>query len=95
MHQAMKTWGSGSTAPCILNLGTRMRWVANSKSSHCTHGERAPSTQWIGEWVGSRAVWMQWQIENIPALAKNCSPAVPAHSLVTILTDLCYTCLQP
>jgi len=27
-HHAMKTyWGSGGTAPCILGLGTRWRWV--------------------------------------------------------------------
>jgi hypothetical protein len=27
-HHAMKTyWGSGGTAPCILDLGTRCRWM--------------------------------------------------------------------
>jgi len=33
MHHAMKTWGSEDKAPCILNLGTRWRWVVNSTSS--------------------------------------------------------------
>jgi hypothetical protein len=29
-------------------------WSA-SRPSHFTHGERAPGTHWIGDWVGPRA----------------------------------------
>jgi hypothetical protein len=55
-HHAMKTyWGSGGTAPCILDLGTRWGWSAACPSCF-TPRERAPSTHWIGSWVGPRAI---------------------------------------
>jgi hypothetical protein len=44
-------WRYDST---ILDLGTRWRWSA-SRPDRFTPGEIAPSTDWIGGWVGSRA----------------------------------------
>jgi len=38
-------WGSGGTAPCIPDLGTRCRWVVSF-----TPRERAPGT-WLAVYV--------------------------------------------
>jgi hypothetical protein len=46
-------WGSGGIAPHILRPGGE--WSA-SRLGRFTPGERAPSTHWIGGWVGPRAV---------------------------------------
>jgi hypothetical protein len=48
-------WGSGGTAPHILDLSTRWRWVVSFTPRPLTHKERAPGTDWIGSWVGPRA----------------------------------------
>jgi len=33
LNHALKThWGGGGTAPCILDLGTRWRWVVRAVS---------------------------------------------------------------
>jgi hypothetical protein len=56
-HHAMKTyWGSGGIASRILDLGTRWRWVVSFTPRPLTPRERAPGTNWIGGWVGPRAV---------------------------------------
>jgi len=56
----MKTyWGSGGTAPCILDLGTRWRWVVSFTPWLLYPRERAPGTQWIVVWVGPRAMITQ------------------------------------
>jgi hypothetical protein len=48
----MKTfWGSGGTAPRIIDLGTMWRWVVSF--THCPLYPH--DTQWIGGWVGPRA----------------------------------------
>jgi hypothetical protein len=47
-------WGSGGKVPRILDLGTRCEWSA-SRPGGFTPRERAPSTHWIGGWVGPRA----------------------------------------
>jgi hypothetical protein len=41
--------GSGNTAPRILELGSRWRWVVSFTP------RRIPGTQWIGRWLYSRA----------------------------------------
>jgi hypothetical protein len=43
-------WGSGGIPPHIFNLGTRCR-----RAVSFTPRDRAPSTQWIGDWVCLRA----------------------------------------
>jgi hypothetical protein len=42
-------------APRILDLGTRWRWVVSFTPRPLYPRERAPSTHWIGGWVGPRA----------------------------------------
>jgi hypothetical protein len=54
-HHAMKTyWGSGDTAPHILDHGPR--WKCASRPGRFDPRERAPATHWIEGWVGPRAV---------------------------------------
>jgi len=49
-HHAMKTyWGSGSTVPRILNLGTN-----GGERSASNPGVRSSDDNWIVRWVGSR-----------------------------------------
>jgi hypothetical protein len=52
----MKTYGwSESIAPPFLNVALNgSKWSA-SRPGHFTFEERAPSTRWIGGWVGLRA----------------------------------------
>jgi hypothetical protein len=59
-HCVWSWWGSGSITPHILNLDTESEW---SVSSSCcfTLGEKIPGTHWIGGWVTSEAVWIQWR----------------------------------
>jgi hypothetical protein len=57
-HHAMKAyWGSGGTAPIVLLTSALDggEWSA-SRPGRFTPRERAPSTHWIGGWVGPRAV---------------------------------------
>jgi len=57
-HHAMKAyWGSGDTAPCILDLGATCRWVINFTTWPLYPQGKEPQvpTHWIGGWVGPRA----------------------------------------
>jgi hypothetical protein len=47
---------SGDTTPRILNLGTRGMSVFSFTPRPLYRRERAPGTDWIGGWVGLRAV---------------------------------------
>jgi hypothetical protein len=49
----MKTYkGSGGIAPCILNLGTRWRWVVCFTFQPLYPQGKSPSAHWLGGWVG-------------------------------------------
>jgi hypothetical protein len=51
----MKIYGSGGIAlPFLTSALDGGVWSA-SRRGRCTAGERARSTQWIGDWVGPRA----------------------------------------
>jgi hypothetical protein len=55
-HRAMKTyWGSGGTAPCILDLCTRWSWVVSFTHRPLYPQGKSPGTHWIGGWMGPRA----------------------------------------
>jgi hypothetical protein len=51
----MKAYGSGCIDPYFLDLGTSRRLVVNFMNRPLYHGERAPTTHWIGGWVDLRA----------------------------------------
>jgi hypothetical protein len=54
----MKTCGEWRYISAILDFGTRWRWVVSfMPQAHCTPGERAHDTNWIGRWVGPKAVF--------------------------------------
>jgi hypothetical protein len=56
-HHAMKAhWGSGGTAPRVLDLSTSGSEWSASLPGCFTPRERAPGTHWVGGWVGPRAV---------------------------------------
>jgi hypothetical protein len=91
MHHAMNMyWVSGGIAPCILNLGTRWRWVACfMPQSLYTHGKNSlyPLVRRLGG--QPQPVWTWWQREKIPSL--HCWEFNPGHltcSLVPILIEL-------
>jgi len=70
-----KYWGSRGTAPRILNLGTRWRWVVSFTSLLLyPWGPREYEAEWT-----PKPVWMRWREHN---------PGYSARSLVTILTEL-------
>jgi hypothetical protein len=47
-------WGSGCVELCILDLGTRWRWVVSITSRPLYPRGKSPGTYWVGGWVGSR-----------------------------------------
>jgi hypothetical protein len=52
-HHAMKTYGGVEVyLPCILNLGTRWRWVVSFTLRPLYSVERASGNHRIGGWVG-------------------------------------------
>jgi hypothetical protein len=51
----MKMHGEWRYSSNILDLGTRWRWVVSLCRCHVTLGKQAPSTHWIGGWLGPRA----------------------------------------
>jgi hypothetical protein len=84
------TWESEGITPCILDLATRWRRVVSFKPRSLYCWEKSPSTHWIGGWVGPRASPDAGEEKkksyNFPCQESNTS--CPAHSLVTILTEL-------
>jgi len=48
-------WRSGSIAPCILNLGTRLRLMFSFMPRPLYPRERDPDTHWIRDFVIPRA----------------------------------------
>jgi hypothetical protein len=51
----MKAYGeSGCIDPHFIDLGTSWKRVVSFTPLHLYPGERAPGTNWIGGWVGTR-----------------------------------------
>jgi hypothetical protein len=78
-------WRNGDTAPLILNLDARWRWVVRF-----TLGKlypRGKSPRYRG-WLGPRSVLHSVVKRKIPARARNRIPCRAARNLVTILTEL-------
>jgi len=84
----MKRWGSGGIGPCILNLRIRQRWVVGFMNWSLYPQERAPGTHWMGGWVGLRGSLDAVAKRKNPCSCQESNPGHPAHSLVTILTEL-------
>jgi hypothetical protein len=70
-------WGSESIDPRILNLGTRRGEWSASRPVRFTPRERAPSTHWIGDWVGPRAVLDAVVKRKIPSPRRESNPRTP------------------
>jgi hypothetical protein len=66
--------GCGCIAPCILDLGTRWRWVVSFTLQPLYPQGRAPCTHWIGGWVGPELVWTQWWREKFLSLTRTWTP---------------------
>jgi hypothetical protein len=49
-------WGSGGIAPLILTSALDGGEWSASRPGRFTPRERAPSTHWLGGWVGPRAI---------------------------------------
>jgi hypothetical protein len=83
-HHAMKAyWENGATAPRILNLGTRWRWVVRFMPLALylpPSGERAPGIHLIGAWVGPRAGLDAVVKRKIPSCCRDSNPHHPARS---------------
>jgi hypothetical protein len=74
-HHSMKAyWGSGGIAPCILDLGTRWRWVISFTFGPLYPRERYPCTHWIGDWVGPRAGLDEVMKRTIPSPCRDSYP---------------------
>jgi len=82
-HYTIKTYlGSGRTAPCILNLGIRWRWVVSFmlQPLHQQAKIPVPTEQRVG--CGPEPVWTWWWREQ------KSNPGHSACSLVPIVTEL-------
>jgi hypothetical protein len=77
--------GNESTAPRILNFGTR--WVVSFTSWHIYPGERAPGTHWIGDWMQRRDA-LDAMEESTPVKNRIQIPRPLINSLVTIMAEL-------
>jgi len=64
----MKTyWRSGGIAPCILNLGTRCRWMVSFTAWPLyIEGKGPPSTTWVRGWA-----WWKREKNPIISLTRN------------------------
>jgi hypothetical protein len=70
-------WGSTGIAPRILDLGIRWRRVVSFTPWPLYPRERAPSTHWIGGWVGPRAVPDAVVKRKIPSPRRKSNPRTP------------------
>jgi hypothetical protein len=69
--------GSGGIAPCILDLGTRWRWVVSFMPRLLSPQGRAPGTYWIGDWVGPRVVLDMMVKREITSPCWELNPRIP------------------
>jgi hypothetical protein len=73
-HHAMKTYReNGGIATHIFDLGTRCEWAA-SRLGRFAPKETAPSTHWIGGWVGPRVVLDAVVKRKIPTSCRKSNP---------------------
>jgi hypothetical protein len=97
-HQALKAyWGGGGTAPRILDLGTRQRWVVSFTPRPLYPQANSPATHWTGGWAGLRASLDAVVKRKIPSLCQdsNHPPTIQTVAqcytteLSQLLTPLC------
>jgi len=81
-------WGSGDITPLILNVGTRLRWVASFTPRPLYPRCKPPGTRWIGGWVGPRAGLEAVAKRNNPYPYRKSYSGLPACTLVTIVTEI-------
>jgi len=48
-HVMKAYWESGGIFPCVLDIGTRWRWVVSFTPPSLYPRERAPGTHWTGD----------------------------------------------
>jgi hypothetical protein len=72
-------WGSGGIAPRFLWPSHNMKWSA-SRPARFTPRERAPSTHWVGGWVGLRSGLDAVVKRKFPAPVGTRTPDHPARS---------------
>jgi hypothetical protein len=78
-------WVRQGTSPCILNPGTRWRWVVSFMFLLLDpQGNSPPSTHWIGGWVGPRDSLDRMAKRKISSPCQDSNPGHPACSLVAI-----------
>jgi hypothetical protein len=77
--------------PYSLNFDTRWEWSASCPGP-LIPGEGATDTHWIGGWVNPRANLDVVAKRKSPYPCQESNPGCPAHSLVTILTELSQLC---
>jgi len=77
-------WGSGGVCPRILKLG---EWSA-LRLGQSTPGERPPCIHWMEGCVGFRDGLDTLSRRKIPSPCRKSNHGRPAHSLVTIMTEL-------
>jgi hypothetical protein len=82
----MKThWGSRGSAPLILDLGTRWKWVVNSRPGGFTPRERGHDTHWIRDWMGPRSGMNAVTKRNNSCPWWESNSSRPTRSPVTVL----------
>jgi hypothetical protein len=70
-------WGSGGIVPCILDLGTRWRWVVSFTHRPLYPQGTTRGTHWTGGWVGPRAVLDAVVKRKIPSPRRKSNPRTP------------------
>jgi len=89
-HHSTKTYGESGTAPCILNLSIRWRGVVSFTPRPLQlwrNSPRYPLDRRLGE--PQRRTGGGGEEKNIPLLPlPGIESRSPAHSLVTILTEI-------
>jgi hypothetical protein len=81
-------WGSGCTAPRILDLSTRWRWVVSFTPRPLYPHGKSPRYPLDRGFVGSEPVWMRWWKEKFPAAAGTRTPDHPAQCYIIELSRL-------
>jgi hypothetical protein len=70
----METWGSGSIGPPFLTSALDEGEWPVSRPCLCTPGETADGTNWIGGWVGLRAILGSVEMRKIDCPYREYNP---------------------